>query len=146
MVRIARVGFCEIAQEDNYGKQSSDILNSSHDYGSWLWSSGLYAVSFSLSFVCVHAQLLQSCPTLWDPRDCSPPGSSVHGFLQAVEWLPCPPPGDLPNPGLKPVSPASPALAGRFFTTESPSKPSYNMISYKFYYLKRSISSTHIEG
>ena len=27
--------------------------------------------------------LLQSCPTLCDPMDCSPPGSSVHGILQA---------------------------------------------------------------
>ena len=34
--------------------------------------------------------------------------------------LPFPPPGDLPDPGIKP---ASPALAGRFFTTELPGKP-----------------------
>ena len=34
------------------------------------------------------AKLLQSCPTLCDPMDCSPPGSSVHGIFQArtVEW------------------------------------------------------------
>ena len=32
--------------------------------------------------------------------------------------LPCPPPGDLPNPGIKPVSLISPALAGCFFTTK----------------------------
>ena len=32
---------------------------------------------------CMHAQSLQSCPTLCDPKDCSPPGSSVHGILQA---------------------------------------------------------------
>ena len=47
MVRIARVGFCEIAQEDNYGKQSSDILNSSHDYGSmeqWTIRSVLFFI------------------------------------------------------------------------------------------------------
>ena len=36
--------------------------------------------------------------------------------------LPVPPPGDLPNPGIKPVSPLSPELAGRFFTTEPPGK------------------------
>ena len=32
--------------------------------------------------------------------------------------LPFPSPGDLPDPGIKPTSPVSPALAGRFFTTE----------------------------
>ena len=32
---------------------------------------------------CVCAKSLQSCPTLCDPMDCSPPGSSVHGILQA---------------------------------------------------------------
>ena len=40
----------------------------------------------------VHAKLLQSCPTLCDPMDCSPPGSSVHGILQAriLEWITMP--------------------------------------------------------
>ena len=33
--------------------------------------------------LCVCAKSLQSCLTLWDPMDCSPPGSSVHGILQA---------------------------------------------------------------
>ena len=34
----------------------------------------------------------QSCPTLWDPMDCSPPGFSVHGILQAriLEWVAIP--------------------------------------------------------
>ena len=37
----------------------------------------------------MHAKSLQSCPTLWNPVDCSPPGSSVHGILQAriLEWV-----------------------------------------------------------
>ena len=37
------------------------------------------------------------------------------------EWseLPCPPPGNLPNPGMEPMSLASPALAGGFFTTSA---------------------------
>ena len=40
--------------------------------------------------------------------DCSWSGSSVHGILQAriLEWVGCPPPGDLPNPGIEPRSPA----------------------------------------
>ena len=37
----------------------------------------------------------QSCPTLCDPTDCSPPGSSVHGIFQAkmLKWVAFPPPG-----------------------------------------------------
>ena len=53
--------------------------------------------------------------------DCSLPGSSVHGTLQAkiLEWVVCPSPGDLPKPGIEPLSLVSPALTGRFFTTSS---------------------------
>ena len=67
-------------------------------------------------FIC--AKLLQSCLTLCDPMDCSPPGSSVRGILQAriLEWLPCSPPGALPDPGIKPECLLYPALAGGFFT------------------------------
>ena len=44
------------------------------------------------STYCMHAQLLQSGHTLCDPMDCSPPGSSVHGILQAriLEWVATP--------------------------------------------------------
>ena len=67
------------------------------------------------------AKLIQLCPALCDPRGYSPPGSSVHGILQATYWsgLPCPPPGDLPNPGIEPTSVTYTALAGRFFITGS---------------------------
>ena len=43
------------------------------------------------------------CPTLCDPMDCSLPGSSVHMDSPGKYWsgLPCPPPGDLPNPGIE---------------------------------------------
>ena len=43
---------------------------------------------------CMHAKLLQSCPTLCDPMDSSPPGSSVHGILRQEYWngLPFPSP------------------------------------------------------
>ena len=43
-------------------------------------------------------------------------------FPRQEYWsrLPFPPPGDLPNPEIKPVSPESPALVGRFFTTGKP--------------------------
>ena len=52
----------------------------------------------------------QWCLTLCDPMDCSPPGSSAHGILQA-SGLPFPSPGDLPDPGIEPRSPASRADA-----------------------------------
>ena len=56
--------------------------------------------------------------------DYSPPGSSVHGILQARilerKYLPFPPPRDLPN--LR-IESKSPALAGGFFTTKLPAKP-----------------------
>ena len=68
------------------------------------------------------ALVAQSGLTFSDPMDCSPPGSSVHDFPRQEYWsgLPFPSAGDLPDPGFKPVSPA---LAGRFFTTELPRKP-----------------------
>ena len=76
-----------------------------------------------LCFICLmwnmHAKLLQSCPTLCDPMDCSPPGSSLHGILQAriLEWVAMRTSRDLPNPGIEPTSLKSPALTGGFFTT-----------------------------
>ena len=61
--------------------------------------------------------------TLYDPLYCSwlAPLLSM-GFLRQEYWsgLPFPSPGDLPNPGIEPMSPA---LAGGFFTTEPAGKP-----------------------
>ena len=75
--------------------------------------------------VCAYTKLLRcfSHIQLRDPMDCSPPGSSVHGILQAriSSRLLCPPPENLPNSGIKPTSLMSPALAGRFFTTSATS-------------------------
>ena len=58
---------------------------------------------------------------LGDPMDCSLPGSTVHGDSSGKIWsgLPCPPPGDLPDPGIGPMPLMSPALAGGFFITST---------------------------
>ena len=50
--------------------------------------------------------------------DCSLPGSSVHGILQAriLEWVAIPFPEDFPDPGIEPMSLKFPVLAGRIFT------------------------------
>ena len=55
-----------------------------------------------------HFSHVQLC----NPMDCTSPGSSVHGILQAEYWseLPSPPPGDYPNPGIEPTSLTSPVL------------------------------------
>ena len=53
---------------------------------------------------------------------CSPPGSSVHGPLQAgiLEWVAIPASGDLPHPG---IEPGTPALQADPLPSESPGKP-----------------------
>ena len=74
----------------------------------------------------VHAcSAAKSCSTLCDPMDCSPPGSSVHGIFQAriLDWLAISSSKGSPLPRDW-TSPVAPALAGRFFTTEPPGKPS----------------------
>ena len=67
------------------------------------------------------AKISQSCPTLCNFMDYSPPKSSVQGALQAriLNGLPYLPPGYLPNPGVEPKSLTSPALAGEFLTTSA---------------------------
>ena len=64
--------------------------------------------------------------------NCRPPGSSAHGIFQQEYWsvLPCPPPGDLPDPGIEPTSVTAPALAGKFFTTSATWEPQQQQHTY----------------
>ena len=70
-----------------------------------------------------------SCVQLCNPRDCSPPGSSVHGNFPGkntgvgCHFLLV---GALPHPGIYLASLKSSALAGGFFTTEPPGKYTYS--------------------
>ena len=72
----------------------------------------------------LHKINVHSCSiaSFYNPMYCSPPGFSVHGLLQAriPEQVAFLPPGDLPNPGIEPVSPA---FTERFFITAPPGKP-----------------------
>ena len=70
------------------------------------------SLSYQLSFNEFHSfqrkvSVAQSYPTLCNPMDCSPPGSSVHGILQTrmLEWVAVSSPRDLPNLGIKPGCP-----------------------------------------
>ena len=60
-----------------------------------------------VTFLCAYL-VAKFCPTLCDPMDSSLPGSSVHGILQAriLEWVTFLSPGDLPDLGIEPGSPA----------------------------------------
>ena len=77
------------------------------------WVMGKEGISRQWVCACV-CSVTQSCPILCNPVDCSPPGSSVHGIFQArvLEWGAISFSRDLPDPGIKPESLRSPALAG----------------------------------
>ena len=68
---------------------------------------------------CMRAKSLQSCLTLRSYGPLAHQAPLSMGFSSQEYWsgLPCPLPGDLPDPGIKPTSLMSPALAGGFFTT-----------------------------
>ena len=84
-----------------------------------------------LFLCCIPLACVFSCVQLCNIMDCNPPGFSVHGVFQAkILWneLPFPshpPPQevDLPDPGIEPMSLASPVLAGGFFTAAPAGKP-----------------------
>ena len=67
-------------------------------------------------------KVVQLCPNLCNPMDCSPPDSSVHGILQVriLKWVAVPSQGDLPIPGIKP---RSPTLQADFLLSKPPGKP-----------------------
>ena len=66
------------------------------------------------SCVCVSVLVAQSCLTLFNPMDCRPPGSSIHGILQAriLEWVASPFSRASSDPGIEPRSPALQADPG----------------------------------
>ena len=76
------------------------------------------------NFRVLSCLVAQSCPTLCNPLDRSPPGSSDRGiFFRQAYWsgLPFPTPRNLPNPGIEPVSPT---LRVDSLPIESSGKPS----------------------
>ena len=87
-----------------------------------VWGHGKEGLSFCILIPLeVEVLVAQLCPTLCNPMDCSPPGSSVHGILQArtVEWVAMPSSRGSSWPRDQRVSltqgPRVPCIAGRFF-------------------------------
>ena len=66
--------------------------------------------------MCVYS-VVKLCPTLWAPWSVAHQAPLSIGFSRQEYWngLSFPFPGDLPKPGIEPVSPAAPALAGTFY-------------------------------
>ena len=87
-----------------------------------LQSTGSYA--HDLVIPCGGGLVTKSCPALVTPWTVARQSPLSMGFSRQEYWsgLPFPFPGDLPHPG---IEPASPALAGGFFTIELPGRPGY---------------------
>ena len=75
--------------------------------------------NFSAPLALCSSSVAQSCLTLCDPWTVARWAPLSVGFSRQESWSGLP----SPHPGTEPVSPASPTLAGGFFTTESPGKP-----------------------
>ena len=109
---------------------SLDNFFSRNDYGELPEAKRKIPRSNTLKCVLVS----QSCQTLWDSMDCSPPGSSVHeDYPSKNTGVGChalPPPGDLLNPG---IEPRSPTLQADSLQSESQGSPTHLEPSFNHY-------------
>ena len=94
-------------------------------------------ISFSLSLCHTHthtrvSEVSQSCPTLHDPMDCSPPGSSVHEIFQArvLEWVDISFSRGSSDPGIKP---RAPSLRADALPSETPGKLHYYLTDFSLF-------------
>ena len=88
-------------------------------------SSTIIAGIFNTQLSVVGGLVTKSCLTLVTPWTIAHQVPLSMGFSRQEDWsgLPCPPPGDLPSPGIKPASPASPALQVDSLLTEPRGEP-----------------------
>ena len=122
--------------EGNGNSLQCSCLENPRSFGAWwaavhrvaqgrTWLKRLSSSSSrELDLTCCNENLTQTKMTshfsygrlFCDPMGCNPPGFSVHGILRQGFWSgsPCPPPEDLPNPGIEPKSPVASALRGFF--------------------------------
>ena len=111
---------------DSWFPFSPSFLSEEREIRKYASKCGLGIISLNYgSFLCMCAQSLQSCLTLCDHMDCSPPGSSVHGILQAriLEWVVMPSSRGSSWPTGGTWVSCRYYIAGRFFTTEPLRKP-----------------------
>ena len=95
---------------------------------SWIYGESPFSITnifYDGIYACMHAQSLQSRPTLCTLMDYSPPGFSVHGILQAriQEWIAMPSSRGSSRPRDQTCMSCIFCIAGRFFTSETLGKP-----------------------
>ena len=107
------------------------------------WSSYVYEEINKTYWLSVVAVYSPSCDFFAIPRTITHQSPLSMGFSRQEYWngLPFPSPGNLPNPGIQPTSPA---LAGRFFTTEPLRKPT-DYLTYLFSF-EKTLMLGKIEG
>ena len=93
----------------------------------------------NISLYASVCSIAQSCSNLYDPVDCSP--SMKFSRQEYRSELPFLTPEDLPDPRIEPAFLASPALAGRFFTTAPSGKP---VCFYTFVQTHRNIKTPRV--
>ena len=91
---------------NNFLKSKALFLTFGFALYSWISKEDIILVIYSSPLNLYCCLVARSCPTLCNPMDYSPPGSSVMGFPRQDYWsgLPFPSPGDLPDPVVKPMS------------------------------------------
>ena len=101
----------------------------------WIFSTSSQFNCFSSALTaCMQAKSFQLCPTLWDPMDCTHQAPLSMGFSRQEYWsgLPCPPPADLPNSGIKPTSPMAPAFQVDYLPLSNQGSPAPWLLSVKW--------------
>ena len=99
----------------------------------WFRFQTLFTASLYTPCLLSHSSRVQLLATLWTVAHQAP---LFMGFSRQEYWsrLPCPPPGDLPNKGIEPMSPESPYLQAGSSPTEPPGKP-YQLCPNRMYFL-----------
>ena len=105
------------------------------------FSSFTLLSNYSAAVLLSSFSRVQLCATLWTVVYQAP---LSMGFSRQEYWsgLPCPPPGDLPDPGIKPVSLMSPTLAGGFFITSATWQAMVHQFQFQF---SRSVVSDSLQ-
>ena len=117
----------ELMTEDSWNRHDSLTPITCRNY-SWIWQ--IHKLPANVHLVCVCVCVRERVSVLSHVQLFATPWTVAHraplsiGFPRKEYWsgLPFPPPGDLLDPGIEPLSFSSPALAGRFFTAAPPGK------------------------